>query len=197
MTARTERLVVPLTAGITGWKACADWIDLGFDLSFALAVSRLLSIPPTIQVGDPVFLLAIEWFYLLIAENMDRALISFRIICERRDRPGLSLENIRPPSADFELQLAAVKELALVAFMGKGFVGRNDISARQLGHQVCRQRTSNGDCTKLRNAGIERDVLYFIFPGTHSDIMSGLNADNIVARIEAIGSKAWQQLVMR
>jgi hypothetical protein len=40
-------------------------------------------------------------------------------------------------------------------------------------------------------------VLYFIFPGTHSDIMSGLNPDNIVARTEATGSKAWQQLVMR
>lgn len=93
----------------------------------------------------------------------------------------------------------AKRVFAVVADQGPTCkLGEGSIQLHEsLGHQVCKQRAPNGDCTKLRNAGIERDVLYFIFPGTHNDIMPGLTPDNIGARIEAIGSKAWQQLVMR
>jgi hypothetical protein len=63
-----------------------------------------------------------------------------------------------------------------------------------LGHSICKKRAENGDCLKLRDIGIERDVLYFIFPGTNKDIMPGLTPDNINTRIDEVGMRAWKQL---
>jgi len=74
--------------------------------------------------------------------------------------------------------------------IGEGSIQLHEI----LGHRVCKARRQNGDCTKLRNVGIERDVLYFIFPGTHNDLLPNLTPENIGARIEAIGAIAWQRL---
>ena len=75
-------------------------------------------------------------------------------------------------------------------------IGEGSIQLHEtLGHSVCKQRASNGDCLKLRNAGIDRDVLYFIFPSTREELYPGLTPENINERIEAIGSKAWQRLV--
>ena len=66
-----------------------------------------------------------------------------------------------------------------------------------LGHPVCASRADNGDCLKLRNAGIGGDVLYFLFPGTRKDIYPGLTPENINARIEAVGARAWAALQAR
>ena len=74
-------------------------------------------------------------------------------------------------------------------------IGEGSIQLHEaLGHTVCRTRDANGDCTKLRNAGLEGEVLYFIFPGTHAELLDGLAPDNINTRIETIGARAWQAL---
>lgn len=87
---------------------------------------------------------------------------------------------------------------AVVADQGPACkIGEGSIQLHEaLGHSVCKERAPNGDCLKLRNAGIDRDVLYFIFPGTREELYPGLTPENINARLEAIGSKAWQQLLV-
>jgi hypothetical protein len=74
--------------------------------------------------------------------------------------------------------------------LGEGSIQLHEL----LGHSVCKERAANGDCTKLRNAGIERDVLYFVFPGTQKELLPGLTPENINARIEVVGASAWKQL---
>jgi hypothetical protein len=65
-----------------------------------------------------------------------------------------------------------------------------------LGHSVCKERAPNGDCTKLRDAGIDKDVLYFVFPGTNKKLVPGLTPENILSRIDTIGSDAWNELTL-
>jgi hypothetical protein len=86
---------------------------------------------------------------------------------------------------------------AVVADRGpKCKIGEGSIQLHEsLGHMVCKKRASNKDCIKLKNAGIEKNVLYFIFPGTHKDFLPGLTPENINARLDATGSKEWQKLV--
>lgn len=85
---------------------------------------------------------------------------------------------------------AVVADQGPVCKIGEGSMQLHET----LGHSVCKERGSNGDCLKLRNIGIERDVLYFIFPGTRKELYPGLTPENINARIESIGAKAWDQL---
>jgi hypothetical protein len=59
---------------------------------------------------------------------------------------------------------------------------------KELGHTVCIARDAANECTKLRNAGIERDVLYFIFLGSRSKIINGLNPGNINNRLSVEGA---------
>lgn len=75
-------------------------------------------------------------------------------------------------------------------------IGEGSIQLHELiGHAVCKQRAANGDCVKLKNAGIDKDVLYFIFPGTYQELLPGLTPDNINTRLDAIGSTKWKQLI--
>jgi glycosyl hydrolase group 75 (putative chitosanase) len=85
---------------------------------------------------------------------------------------------------------AVVADQGPVCKIGEGSIQLHEM----LDHSVCKERASNGDCLKLRNAGIERGVLYFIFPGTRKELYPGLTAENINARVESIGAKAWDQL---
>lgn len=85
---------------------------------------------------------------------------------------------------------AVVADQGPACKIGEGSIRLHEV----LGHTVCKERASNGDCVKLKNAGIEQNVLYFIFPGTRNELYPGLTPENINDRIEAIGSKAWQQL---
>ncbi len=74
-------------------------------------------------------------------------------------------------------------------------IGEGSIQLHEaVGHSVCTQRAANGDCTKLRDVGIEKDVLYFIFSGTHTELMDGLTPENINARIDTIGTRSWESL---
>ena len=86
---------------------------------------------------------------------------------------------------------AVVADQGPTCKLGEGSIQIHEM----LDHAVCKARAPNGDCTKLRNVGIERDVLYFIFPGTHTEIMTDLSPKNINERIETIGASAWQKLV--
>lgn len=85
---------------------------------------------------------------------------------------------------------------AVVADKGpKCKLGEGSIQLHELlGHTVCKMRAPNGDCVKLRDEGIENDVLYFLFPGTHKDLLPGLTPENILQRLETIGSSAWKNL---
>lgn len=85
---------------------------------------------------------------------------------------------------------AVVADQGPVCKLGEGSIQLHEA----LNHRVCKARAPNGDCTKLLNAGIDKDVLYFIFPGTRDQLLPGLNQDNINTRIEAIGSAAWDRL---
>ncbi|MFO1368262.1 MAG: glycoside hydrolase family 75 protein [Marinagarivorans sp.] len=84
---------------------------------------------------------------------------------------------------------------AVVADQGpKCKLGEGSIQLHELiGHMVCKARDSKGDCIKLRNVGIEKGVQYFIFPGTHKELMDGLTPQNINERINSIGEKSWQK----
>ena len=85
---------------------------------------------------------------------------------------------------------AVVADQGPMCKLGEGSIQIHEM----LDHAVCKERAGNGDCTKLRNVGIERDVLYFIFPGTHKEILDGLSPENIGERIETMGGRAWQKL---
>jgi hypothetical protein len=86
---------------------------------------------------------------------------------------------------------AVVADQGPMCKLGEGSIQLHEL----LGHAVCRKRATNGDCTKLRDVGIEQGVLYFIFPGTNKDLLPGLTPENINARIEAIGTTAWKRLI--
>ena len=82
---------------------------------------------------------------------------------------------------------------ALVADFGpKCKIGEGSIRLHEeLGHQVCRQRDVEGNCTKLRNVGLAKDVLYFIFP--HSKL-PGLTPENATRRISDAGRELFDAL---
>ena len=86
---------------------------------------------------------------------------------------------------------AVVADQGPTCKIGEGSIRLHEL----LAHPVCKERAANGDCVRLRNAGIEGDVLYFIFPGTHKKLLPGLTPENINARLETIGSGAWKELV--
>ncbi|PPK71661.1 chitosanase (glycosyl hydrolase group 75) [Methylobacter tundripaludum] len=85
---------------------------------------------------------------------------------------------------------------AVVADQGpKCKLGEGSIQLHELlGHTVCKARDSKGDCVKLRNVGIDKNVQYFIFPGTHKELMLGLTPQNIIEHINSIGETSWQKL---
>lgn len=82
---------------------------------------------------------------------------------------------------------------ALVADQGPSCkIGEGSIELHeQLGHKVCQTRNEQGDCTSLRNSGIEKEVLYFIFPGS---ICKGLTPENVNQRIQEEGEKRFKAL---
>jgi hypothetical protein len=59
----------------------------------------------------------------------------------------------------------------------------------KLGHRGCAKRDSQDVCITPASSGIEKDVLYFIFPGSKATIFHGLTPDNINERIITEGEK--------
>jgi len=63
-----------------------------------------------------------------------------------------------------------------------------------LGHKGCKKRDQNGVCQAAASSSIERDVLYFVFPGSKAKIFDGLTPENINQRLETEGKKLWDSL---
>ncbi|WP_448670441.1 hypothetical protein [Pseudoxanthomonas mexicana] len=89
-----------------------------------------------------------------------------------------------------------MRVFAIVADKGpKCKIGEGSIKLHEmLDHRVCLDWSSTGDCTKIRDIGIERGVSYIIFPGTKEKLYDGLTPENINQRIEAVGEEAWTEL---
>jgi hypothetical protein len=83
---------------------------------------------------------------------------------------------------------------AIVADYGPACkIGEASIKAHELlDHHVCTKRAENGDCTQLRDEDISQDVTYFIFPKTKALLYQDLSPENINARVEAVGDRAWR-----
>jgi hypothetical protein len=75
--------------------------------------------------------------------------------------------------------------------LGEGSIALHEL----LGHRVCLARDSDGDCTKLRDIGITRDVLYFIFPGSAKTIGQGLAPSNVVRRLDTQGQALFTAMI--
>ncbi|MDQ2976020.1 MAG: glycoside hydrolase family 75 protein [Acidobacteriota bacterium] len=82
---------------------------------------------------------------------------------------------------------------SLVADAGpKCKIGEGSIQLHEeLGHRVCLARNGRQECTKLRNAGIAKDVLYFVFPRSR---IAGLTPVNARQRIAEEGERLFNKV---
>ena len=82
---------------------------------------------------------------------------------------------------------------SLVADSGpKCKVGEGSIQLHEeLGHRVCLARNGRGECTRLRNTSIPKDVLYFVFPNSK---IAGLTPANAKQRIAEEGERLFNAL---
>ncbi len=127
------------------------------------------------------------------------------------NRPSIDSERVPyvvVPLGGFEKAVGvSIGDVAAVVYGGKRVyavvgdrgppckIGEGSIRLHEeLGHPVCKARTSKGGCARISNKGIERNVLYFIFPGTRESLYEHLTPEDINARIDMIGSESWQKL---
>ncbi|HET6552204.1 MAG TPA: glycoside hydrolase family 75 protein [Dyella sp.] len=89
-----------------------------------------------------------------------------------------------------KLAYAVVADIGPENQIGEGSLRLHE----ELGHSVCKTRNEQGDCTKIVEQSIGSDVMFFIFPGTHSGFIAGLTPENINARIEKLASLRWDAL---
>src|SRR5262249_17270919 len=85
---------------------------------------------------------------------------------------------------------ALVADQGPVCKLGEGSIELHE----RLGHKVCLARNANKECTRLRDAGIEADVLYFVFPGSRARIIQGLDPSNVNQRLAAEGPRLFEAL---
>jgi hypothetical protein len=126
-------------------------------------------------------------------------------------RPSVNADRVPfivVPGGGFERELGVkIGDIAAVVFKGKVTfalvadggptckIGEGSIQLHELvGHKVCTQRAPNGDCTKLRNVGIERDVMYFIFKDSNRLIQEGLTPQNVNERLQEHGKRLFEAL---
>ena len=127
------------------------------------------------------------------------------------DRPSVNADRVPfivVPGGGFERELGVkIGDIAAVVFKGKVTfalvadggpnckIGEGSIQLHELvGHNVCTKRAPNGDCTKLRNIGVERDVMYFIFKDSNRLIQQGLTPDNVNDRLRENGKRLFEGL---
>jgi hypothetical protein len=103
---------------------------------------------------------------------------------------GLELGDVAAVVYGGKLAFAIVGDEGPACKLGEGSIQLHEL----LGHKVCALRAANGDCTRLHDSGIDRDVLYFVFPHTRQQLLHGLTPSNINDRIQRVGSKAWANL---
>jgi hypothetical protein len=85
---------------------------------------------------------------------------------------------------------------AIVGDIGpKCKIGEGSIQLHEkLGHTGCAKRDTRSVCITAASSGIEKDVLYFIFPGSREKINQGLTPDNINERLNTEGQKLMDAL---
>src|SRR4051794_12181336 len=79
---------------------------------------------------------------------------------------GVKLGDIAAVIHKDQIVFALVADQGPVCKIGEGSIELHE----RLKHNVCLARNAANECTKLRDAGIDRDVLYFIFPGSNAKI---------------------------
>lgn len=140
------------------------------------------------------------------ATGTDQPETSFRFAVP--GRPSVDADKIPfvvLPGGGFAEELGLQQgDLAAVVFNGKVVfslvadsgpkckIGEGSIQLHEeLGHKVCLARNGRGECTRLRNAGIAKDVLYFIFPRSK---VAGLTPANAKQRIAEEGERLFNAL---
>jgi hypothetical protein len=103
---------------------------------------------------------------------------------------GVTLGDVAAVVHDGVLSYAVVADEGPTCKLGEGSIQLH----QQLGHKVCRARDPNGNCTTLVDTSIDKNVLYFVFPGTAGELMKGVTPSTINDRIQAIGNRRWAQL---
>jgi hypothetical protein len=103
---------------------------------------------------------------------------------------GIELGDIAAVVHRDKLVIALVADQGPTCKIGEGSIQLHEA----LGHAVCVARNGEGECTKLKDVGISKDVLYFIFPGSHRSIVDGLTPDNVRQRIASEGQKLFNAL---
>lgn len=106
---------------------------------------------------------------------------------------GISIGDIAAVIFKDRLVFALVADLGPKCKIGEGSIQLHEA----LGHPVCRLRDSTGECTKLHDVGIEKNVLYFIFPGSAKNISEGLTPKNVNDRLTTEGPKLFNALKAR
>src|SRR5690349_21639920 len=138
----------------------------------------------------------------------DQADTSFRYPLTEKSLDADKVPYIVVPGSEFEKPLgiqlgdiAAVVYQDKVAFAIVGDhgpkckIGEGSIQLHEmLGQKGCKRRDESGVCKAAANKSIERDVLYFIFPGSRAKIIDGLTSENINARLNVEGQKLWDTL---
>jgi len=75
-------------------------------------------------------------------------------------------------------------------------IGEGSIQLHQLlGNAVCRKRNQAGECIDVdEDRGIDKDVLFFVFPDSAKLILPGLTPENVNARINQFAPKLFSAL---
>ena len=103
---------------------------------------------------------------------------------------GIELGDIADVVHNNRVVFALVADQGPVCKLGEGSIELHE----QLGHKVCLARNSASECTKLNDVGIERDVLYFIFPKSKARIITGLSPANVKERLSTEGQRLFAAL---
>ena len=103
---------------------------------------------------------------------------------------GIQLGDIAAVAHRDKLAFALVADQGPPCKIGEGSIQLHE----ELGHAVCLGRNTEGECTKLRNAGIAKDVLYFIFPRSKRKIINGLTPENVRERVNNEGRQLFDAL---
>ena len=103
---------------------------------------------------------------------------------------GIQLGDIAAVVYRDKIAFAIVGDHGPKCKIGEGSIHLHKI----LGQKGCKKRDQNGVCKAAAGDSIERDVLYFIFPGSKAKIIDRITPENINVRLTIEGQKLWDAL---